>query len=467
MTTVRAAAIYARISADHEGAALGVARQLDDCRRTAREMGWVVAEEYVDNDVSASSGRPRPAYERLLADVRGGRRDAVLAYHSDRLHRRPIEAERFLEAMDHASVRHLRFVAGADVDIANGDGLLVFRVMGAVAANESATKSRRVRRKMDEVAAAGRPHGGANRPFGYDDDKVTVRASEAEIIRQLTARFLAGESVRSLAQWLSDHDVPTVNGVEWRTSTVRAILTSARIAGLRTHRGEVIGPAMWEPIITDTDRAKILARFDQLASSGRRSPRSYLLTGLLRCGKCGGVLFSQAREATRRYVCVSGPDHRGCGGITVVAGPLEEVVADAVLYRLDTPAMADALAGRTGQDEYAAALAESIAADRRQLDELARLHGEREITQREWMAAKAPVQDRIRDAESKLGRMSNSDALAGVIGNGGELRREWATLNLTRQHAIVRAVLDHAVVNPATPGVQAFDPDRVDLVWRL
>lgn len=166
---VKAAAIYSRISSDQDGTALGVARQLEDCRRLAEAQGWRVAEEYVDNDLSAYSGKNRPSYQRMLADLRDGYRDAVIVYHVDRLTRRPIELEEFIAAVDAAKVRHVRFVVG-DTDLASGDGLLVARMLGAVAANESASKSRRVRRKLDEVAASGMPHGGSNRPFGYEVD---------------------------------------------------------------------------------------------------------------------------------------------------------------------------------------------------------------------------------------------------------------------------------------------------------
>ncbi len=78
MTTVRAAAIYARISSDQDGRGLGVQRQVEDCRKLASERKWVVAEEYVDNDVSAYSGKARPAYRRMLADLAAGERDAVI-----------------------------------------------------------------------------------------------------------------------------------------------------------------------------------------------------------------------------------------------------------------------------------------------------------------------------------------------------------------------------------------------------
>src|SRR5205807_989252 len=93
----RAAGIYCRISDDREGSAAGVRRQEADCRGLAARRGWEVAEVYVDNDVSAYSGRMRPAYRRLLEDVKAGHVDAVVVWHLDRLHRRPAELEEFFE----------------------------------------------------------------------------------------------------------------------------------------------------------------------------------------------------------------------------------------------------------------------------------------------------------------------------------------------------------------------------------
>jgi hypothetical protein len=45
-------------------------------------------------------------------------------------------------------------------------------------------------------------------------------------------------------------------------------------------------------------------------------------------------------------------------------------------------------------------------------------------------------------------------------GNGQQLRASWDELNLTRQAAIVRAVLDHAVIAPGFLGARTLDPDR-------
>src|SRR6266542_2506206 len=143
------AAIYARISDDREGDGLGVRRQLADCEALAARKGWVIADRYIDDDVSAWSGKARPEYRRLLDDLRAG-------------------------VVDAAGVSRLASVTG-DVDLATDDGRFMARILGAVARKESDDKSRRIRRKAEEIALSGRVGGGGTRPYGFEADRATVR----------------------------------------------------------------------------------------------------------------------------------------------------------------------------------------------------------------------------------------------------------------------------------------------------
>ena len=65
------AAVYLRISSDPSGQQLGVTRQREDCAKLCAAKGWTPV-EYLDNDVSASNGKHRPAYEQMLADIESG-----------------------------------------------------------------------------------------------------------------------------------------------------------------------------------------------------------------------------------------------------------------------------------------------------------------------------------------------------------------------------------------------------------
>lgn len=466
MSTPQRAAIYTRISSDQQGTGLGVLRQAEDCRKLAADLGWTVAEEYEDNDFSASTGKPRPAYLRMLADINAGLIDGVLVYHLDRLTRRPKELEEFLEVIDSARLRDVRFVSGLS-GIGDGDGLMAIRIMAAVGANETATKSRRMTRSHRQKAEAGRPHKQGTRPFGFEDDEVTHRPVEVAVIREAVARLLAGESVRSITASLDADGVPTVKGAPWRTPTLRRVLTNPRVAGLREYRGEVIGDAIWDPIIDAATFEQVRQVFAAKKVSGRRAARRYLLSGMLRCGQCGTRLYSSARRDRRRYVCMSGPDHGGCGRLTVVAAPVEELISDAVLYRLDSAELADALSGRASQDVRAAALAEQLDTDQRLLDDLMAMVAARQLPVRDLRTAREPIEARMHTARRQLAEATQTSAMSAWIGQGDALRGSWSELNLDRQVAIVRAVLDHAVIGPGTPGSRSLDPARVQPKWLL
>jgi len=444
-----------------------VRRQVADCRAEADRLGWTVAEEYVDDDVSAFSGRTRPAYERMLEDLRAGRRDAVIVWHMDRLHRRPVELEQFADTCQRAGVNDVRTLHGS-IDLASGDGLLMARLLAAVAANESHSKQRRGQRKMAELADAGRPHGGGTRPFGFEADKVTHRPDEAAVIRVLAARALAGETLTSLTRWLDEQDVRTVMGKPWRTPTLRQLLLGPRIYGMRAHHGTAHAPGAWEPIIGAADGERLRVLLTDPARRTNRSARRYLLSGLCRCSLCGKPLFSVPRYETRRYLCRSGADFGGCGKIAISATPLEAWLVEAVLYRLDSPAMTQALAGQTdAPDGEVARLADALRADRDQLDELAAMYADGEIDREGHRKARTRIEARTSETQKALNRLTRRSALDGLIGNGEDLRKRWSSLDLPPQVAIVKAVLDHVVVSPATsPGRKGLDPSRVRPVWR-
>ena len=204
----------------------------------------VVADRYVDADVSAYSGKRRPEYQRLLADIEGGHIDAVVVWAVDRLVRQPRELEHFLDVCDAAGLANLASVTG-DLDLAIHDGRLMARILGAFARKESDDKSRRIRRKARELAEAGKVGGGGTRPYGFEADRTTICESEASVIREAAQRVVAGESIRSIVADLNDRCIPTVMGGEWKTPNLRRIVSSPRTSGQREHQGVIVADAEW------------------------------------------------------------------------------------------------------------------------------------------------------------------------------------------------------------------------------
>jgi site-specific DNA recombinase len=463
-----AAAIYARISSDPEGDMLGVTRQVTDCRALAERRGWRVADTYIDDDVSAYKGKPRPQYRRMLDDMRAGAVDAVVVWHLDRLHRHPKELEEFFDVCTTAGISAMASVTG-DMDLSTHDGQFLARILGAVARKESDDKSRRITRKHLEMAQAGRLVRNSTRPFGYRDDWRTPDPTEATAIREAARRLLAGDSLRGLAIDWNARGIRSVRGRQWSVQVLKRMMISARISGQRSYRGEIVATGDWEPIISPDESARLRALLTDPARLKVRTVRRYLLSGgLLRCRLCDAVLVARPRgDGARRYVCAKGPGKPGCGGVAILAEPLEALIAEAVLYRLDTPELAAALAGASIPDDGAERSA--LALDRAQLEELARAYGERQITFPEYLAARKPIEARIEAAQRQITRATGTEAIAPYVGNSGALRAAWKDpdLGLTRQRAIVAAVLDRAYVGRGLRGRTRFDPDRIDPLWRI
>lgn len=453
------AGIYARISSDPGETRLGVGRQEKDCRELAQRKGWEVVDTFVDNDLSAATSKRRPEYQRLLTATETGDIDAVIVWDLDRLHRRPIELEEFFAACDAAGLRHLATVGG-DVDLSTGEGVLVARIKGAVAAEEVRKLKARVTRKHAELASSGKLSGGGHRPFGYEADRMTLRPGEAEEIRDAARRVLAGESVRGITQDWRRRGVSTVRGAVWSPTTVKRLLCSGRISGQREHHGEIVGEAVWPGIIPAAETTRLRA----MLMNGDRSPggaaRSYLLSGLIYCGDCGRRMSTRPTAKGRhRYLCVR--DRGGCGHRGIDAAGTEDLVVEAIMIRLDTPALSAAVAESTQQqDDDGGELVELEG----RLDQLAEMFASGEIGRREWLKARASLEDRLQAARARLTRQSRTDALTGM--EGGVLREAWGQMTFDRRRAVIAAVLDRVTVGPAVKGRNRFDPERVDVVWR-
>src|SRR5206468_8223768 len=109
------------------------------------------------------------------------------------------------------------------------------------------------------------------------------------------------------------------------------------------HRNEIVAKAEWPGIVTPRQTQQLQAKLGDPDRRTNRASRRYLLTRLLRCSHCKGNLVARPRDdASRRYVCASGPGFGGCGKTTVIADPVERFIAEAVLHRLETPRLSEA-----------------------------------------------------------------------------------------------------------------------------
>jgi DNA invertase Pin-like site-specific DNA recombinase len=459
------AAIYCRISEDREGAGLGVERQRADCQALISRHGWNLVRVYVDNDISAYSGKKRPEYRRLLDDLQAGRVAAIVAWHTDRLHRSPRELEEFIEICETHKVR-VETVRAGELDLKTPAGRAVARTLGAWARYESEHKSERIRRKMVEIAQSGRPHAGGSRCFGYARDGLSIIPEEATVVREAAERVLAGESLRAVCNDLNRRGVRTTVGGGVSARNLRKILLSPRIAGIIDHHTAGRLRGQWPGIITEELRARLVALLnDPARRMNRGAPRRWLLSGTLRCAECGTKLVHQGypindRHQRRAQYRCRPEEIRGCGKVSISQHLIEPYLVEAVLSRLDGVRVDAGSSDADDQHDI-----DALATDRAQLDELASLYAKRTITAHEWIRARAEIDDRIAQRNRRLAEHTVDHRLRDLLARGATIRQAWPNLPAEQQRSIIGTLLERVNVHRAEKG-RAFNPGRLEPVWR-
>lgn len=295
--TAGTAAVYVRISSDRTGEGLGVERQETECRGLASRLGLSVSEVYTDNDLSATSGKVRPAFERLLNDAP----PLLIVWHTDRLVRASRDLERVL---DLGLTVHA--VTAGHIDLSTPSGRAVARTVTAWATYEGEQRTLRQRAETRQRAAAGIPQWNV-RPFGYESDG-TLREPEAQAIRDAYRDILDGASAHAVCRdWQARFPER-----HWYPSTVRTVLAAARNAGIRTHNGTEVAKGQWVPVVDESTWRAYLAQSAAKGHKGTRA-RKYLLSGIGVCGRCGATLnasgLGYGTKPRMVYQCSKTPGH--------------------------------------------------------------------------------------------------------------------------------------------------------------
>ena len=459
------AAIYTRLSKDPNGEQTATARQAEDCRALAARHGWEVVAEYEDVDLSAFRGVQRPGYDALLESLAAGEVDRVVAWKLDRLLRRPRDFEKLWELCE-ATGAHIVTDKDSIDTSAPFAGTLVPRILSMVAEMESEGISVREQRKHEANAKAGKRSGGGHRPFGLTRDWSALVPAEAELIRDGVDRILAGETMYSLVADWNGRGVTTPTGRTWTVQLVKSMLKSPRLAGLREHRGAIVGPGQW-PAIVDPDKHERL----RAMIAGRSTPAPagrFLLSGMVRCGVCGNTMYVRRRhkDKARFYGCEKVNGGTGCGHVHIVAEPLEALLRDEVLARLDSPELLAAIEAHNRQTVASADL-DTLRADEAALEQLARdYYTDRIIGRAEYLAARDSLEQRIEAARRKVARVNRSGRLGELAGFGAKLRAAWDAEPLEWRRQIVGTIVDKVTIGRGRRGPNRFDPSRVTPAWR-
>lgn len=459
--TPQRAALYVRLSKKRLDANDNLDRMERELRALVRKDGNEVVEVFRDNDTAFESDQ-RPDFARLVSFIRDGRCDVVYARHADRLVRNDYERALFNRDLARHGVK-VKTMAG-EYDVNDPTGKLTGTILGAIGEYESSVKQQRIKLKHVELAEKGLRAGGGTRAYGHSKDRSEIVEHEAAVIREVAARILAGASFATEAQRLNDQGVPTISGKPWTGGRLSTMLAGARLSARREHHGRITASTNWAPIISpeQSDRLRALREMNVELASHRRTPRRYVLTGLLRCGKpqrdgtiCDGKMISRPRhDGGRTYMCGV------CHGTNVVADPIEAEVIGQAMARLDQSKLAK-MAKRANDPSKAAVRLRGV--ESRQT-KLATDFALGKIPDAAYEAARDALNVERQAALAELEDLSAPDPLAGV---SGPLREAWDSFDIARQRAVLSVVIDHVTVLKSERATAKFDPNRVQITWRV
>lgn len=300
-TAIPTALIYTRVSSDEqarEGVSLDA--QLGECRSYAARQGWVLGDEY--QDVLSGSRDDRPRYQGLLADVRRRRASGtpltVVVAKLDRFGRKLLEQVRCREELKALGVATHSVRDGGEVSD------LTANILASVAQEEARQLGERVAASISHFAGAGwrvprhcswgyrwRAATDEERADGAPKSVLELDPDAAPAVQEAYRRVAAGESVRGVGRWVAGLPASARSGKALGYRRVRGVLSApvyvARSEAdddpdvLARRRGK------WPALVDDETFRRVQERIAGHRTQPRQASGRYLLTGLLRCARCG------------------------------------------------------------------------------------------------------------------------------------------------------------------------------------
>lgn len=444
--------LYARISDAADADTFGVDNQVRTLTERMERDGHMVRDVYVDNSVSASLGKERPEFERLLS-ANSGR--VVWSVEWERLIRDPADLERIIKAELKCD-----FIHAGPVDLSTDGGILQARILTAVAANEIRAKSRRAKLANASRAEDGYPHWKLA-PFGHMRTGELV-PDQAALIRQAATDLIGGHSLYSIAERWTAEGVPTRHGGPWTPKTVRSLMESPRMVGTLVFKGAVMPNSRIEPILDQADYDEVMRIFKgrKGGTSGTKGRIGTLLTGIAICGVCSVAhMHASAAHGKTAYRCSSGAHNRHWREET------DAYVEGALMAYLTT---SDHRPTNSDTDELDVLRAE-IAAKSLRLKEWE--DSREEFSVAEFVRYTKPLKADIATLENRVTDLRSVDIFQEFysptgqpkLSNLSEARKVWDSLPLLRKREILNSTVEVTLLQ-RTNRDRGFNRERVDVV---
>lgn len=334
--------------------------------------------EYIDDGVSGTTDDERPAFQRMLRDVKAGHVNCVVVKNLARSFRNHADQGYYLE--DWFVLHRVRFVSlyQQPVDTykdPSGAVNIGVPVQGVLNESHAKDTSENVRRVLDKKRQMGL-HIGSFAAYGYEKspqnkNQLVIDAPAAAVVRDIFMQFQNGKSKSAIVQQLNQRGVLCPSAYKrskglrytnpnaaanplWNAKTVGAILSNRmytgdmvqgrhRIRSYKIHIQDTVPQEEW--FVVENTHEAIISRevFQRVQELLRRDTRTapgeqtlYLFSGLLRCGDCGKAMCRSKAKGIVYYFCRTYKEQSktACTKHSIRHSVLEEAVLQAVRQQI-------------------------------------------------------------------------------------------------------------------------------------
>ena len=339
-------AAYCRVSTDSEEQLSSYENQLSYyTEKIMKEPGWTMAGVFADEGITGTSTCKRKEFLRMIRQCRQGKIDMILAKSVSRFARNTVDTLNFTRELRSLGIPVI--FEEQNINSIYPESEFLITLHGAFAQAESESTSSRVRWGKRQAMKSGHVAMQYKQLLGYEkgpDGKPRIVPEQAETVRFIYDRYLAGDSIREIKVALEGQRIPTVSGkVEWMGSHIRSILTNEKYCGdvllqktfiqdciskkvipntgqlpkylIQNHHEGIVSREIFDAVQLEMARRNAKAGATRKSTPTGRGKYSgkHVLSNLLFCGECGTAyrrcVWTQRGVKRPVWRCVSRLDY--------------------------------------------------------------------------------------------------------------------------------------------------------------
>lgn len=328
-------AAYCRVSTDKSDQLNSLETQKEFFLEYTKRTGDNLIKLYADEGISGTKIKNRKEFQRMLADAEKGLFDMVVVKDISRFARNTVDLLQSVRKLKSLGIE-TQFLTANMTSMGNSE--FVLTIFGALAQEESANTSKRIKFGKKMNAEKGRV---PNIVFGYDKTigdyfNLSINENEAMAIRQIFQWYTEeGYGGSKIANMLNERGIKTKRGNNWSQNAVCRILTNEiytgkiingkeEIADFLTGQRKEKDESEWlvtirpelriiEDEVFDKAQDILKGRHDSFKITHERQSNKHLFSTLIKCKECGWSFRRTVRQYKNTYVRWVCSGHNGKG----------------------------------------------------------------------------------------------------------------------------------------------------------